>query len=78
MGTGVPHGPIPDILFPRTPAYVTPNTQVDGDNEGVEIRSLGPYGSLGSRLRAGLDHTKSHTLSTLTQFHINGIFGYRI
>jgi hypothetical protein len=25
MGTGVPHGPIPDILFPRTPAYATPN-----------------------------------------------------
>jgi hypothetical protein len=25
MGTGVPHGPIPDILFPRTPVYVTPN-----------------------------------------------------
>jgi hypothetical protein len=35
MGTSVPHGPIPDILFPRTPAYATPNKQVDGDNEGV-------------------------------------------
>jgi hypothetical protein len=36
MGMGVPHGPIPDILFPRTPAYVTPNPRVDGEmNEGV-------------------------------------------
>jgi hypothetical protein len=34
MGTGVPHGPIPDIFFPRTPAYATPNPRV-GDNEGV-------------------------------------------
>jgi hypothetical protein len=34
MGTGVPHGPIPDIFFPRTPAYVTPNPRV-GDNDGV-------------------------------------------
>jgi hypothetical protein len=25
VGTGVPHRPIRDILFPRTPAYVTPN-----------------------------------------------------
>jgi hypothetical protein len=24
-GTSVPHSPIPDIFFPRTPAYVTPN-----------------------------------------------------
>jgi hypothetical protein len=35
MGMGVPHGPIPDILFLRTPAYATPNPQVEGDNEGV-------------------------------------------
>jgi hypothetical protein len=34
MGTGVPHGPIPDIFFPRTPTYGTPNPWV-GDNEGV-------------------------------------------
>jgi hypothetical protein len=33
-GTSVPHGPIPDIFFPRTPAYATPNPWV-GDNEGV-------------------------------------------
>jgi hypothetical protein len=25
MGMGVPHGPIPDILFLRTLAYATPN-----------------------------------------------------
>jgi hypothetical protein len=35
MGTGVPHKPIPDILFLRTPAYAMPNPQVEGDNEGV-------------------------------------------
>jgi hypothetical protein len=35
-GTGVPHGPIPDIFFPRTPAYVTPNPRVEGEvNDGV-------------------------------------------
>jgi hypothetical protein len=39
MGTGVPHGPILDIFFPRTPAYVTPNPRVDGEmNEGVRDR----------------------------------------
>jgi hypothetical protein len=30
-GTGVPHGPIPNIFFPRTPAYVTPNLRVEGE-----------------------------------------------
>jgi hypothetical protein len=35
-GTGVPHGPIPDIFFPRTPAYVTPNPRAEGEvNDGV-------------------------------------------
>jgi hypothetical protein len=38
MGTGVPHEPIPDILFLRTPAYATPNPQVEGDNEGVRYQ----------------------------------------
>jgi hypothetical protein len=35
MDTSVPHGPIPDILSLRIPAYATPNPQVDGDNEEV-------------------------------------------
>jgi hypothetical protein len=36
IGTGVPNGPIPDIFFPRTPAYVTPNPRVEGEvNDGV-------------------------------------------
>jgi hypothetical protein len=35
-GTGVPHGPISDIFFPRTPAYVPPNLRVEGEvNDGV-------------------------------------------
>jgi hypothetical protein len=34
-GTGVPHGPIPNIVFPRTPAYITPNPRVEGEvNDG--------------------------------------------
>jgi hypothetical protein len=36
MGMGVPHGPIPDIFFPRTSAYVTANPRVEGEvNNGV-------------------------------------------
>jgi hypothetical protein len=45
-GTGVPHSPIPDIFFPRTPAYVTPHPRV-GDNEGVRdqiARTLWEFG----------------------------------
>jgi hypothetical protein len=35
-GTGVRHSPIPDIFFPRTTAYVTPNVRVEGEiNDGV-------------------------------------------
>jgi hypothetical protein len=34
-GMGVPHGPVPDIFFPRTPAYVTSNPRVEGEvNDG--------------------------------------------
>jgi hypothetical protein len=35
-GTGVPHGRIPNIFFPRTPAYITPNPMVESEvNDGV-------------------------------------------
>jgi hypothetical protein len=35
-GTGVPHGHIPNIFFPRTPAYVTLNPRLEGVvNDGV-------------------------------------------
>jgi hypothetical protein len=48
MGMGVPHGPIPDVLFPRTPSYITPNCRVDGEmNEGVRdqiARTLKEFG----------------------------------
>jgi hypothetical protein len=48
MGMGVPHGPIPNVLFPRTPAYVTPNPRVNGEtNEGVRdqiARTLREFG----------------------------------
>jgi hypothetical protein len=46
MGTGVPHNPIPDIFFSRTPAYAIPNPRV-GDNEGVRdqiARTLWEFG----------------------------------
>jgi hypothetical protein len=48
MGTGVPHHPIPEIFFPRTPAYVTPNPRVEGEvNDGVRdqmARTLREFG----------------------------------
>jgi hypothetical protein len=47
-GTGVPHSPIPDIFFPRTPAYVTPNPRLEGEvNDGVRdqiARTLREFG----------------------------------
>jgi hypothetical protein len=47
MGTGVPHGPILDILFPGTPACVTPNPQVDGDSKGVRDQIAGTLREFG-------------------------------
>jgi hypothetical protein len=50
MGSGVPHGPMPNILFPRTPAYPTPNTGIEnygGMTEGVReqiMRNLRGFG----------------------------------
>jgi hypothetical protein len=48
MGTSVPHGTIPDVLFPRIRAYVTPNPRDDGEmNEGVRdqiARTLREFG----------------------------------
>jgi hypothetical protein len=36
MGICVPHGPILDVLFSRSPAYITPNPRINGEmNEGV-------------------------------------------
>jgi hypothetical protein len=47
-GTSVPHGPIPDIFFPRTQAYVTPNPRLEGEvNDGVRdqiARTLREFG----------------------------------
>jgi hypothetical protein len=47
-GMSVPHGPIPDIFFPRRPAYVTPNLRVEGEvNNGVRdqiARTLREFG----------------------------------
>jgi hypothetical protein len=36
MGSGVPYGLVPDVLFPRTPALATPNARLDGEmTDGV-------------------------------------------
>jgi hypothetical protein len=46
--TGVPHGPIPDIFFPMTLVYVTPNPRVEREvNDGVKdqiTRTLREFG----------------------------------
>jgi hypothetical protein len=35
-GTSIPHGPIPNVFFPRTPTCVTPNPRVEAEvNDGV-------------------------------------------
>jgi hypothetical protein len=48
IGMGVPHGPITNIFFPGTPAYVTPNPRVEGEvNDGVRdqiARTLREFG----------------------------------
>jgi uncharacterized alkaline shock family protein YloU len=48
MGAGVPHGPIPNIFFPRTLAYVTPNPRIEGEvNDGFRdqiARTLREFG----------------------------------
>jgi hypothetical protein len=47
-GMGVHHGPIPDIFFPRTSAYFTPNLGVEDEvNDGVRdqiARTLREFG----------------------------------
>jgi hypothetical protein len=48
IGMGVPHGPIPNIFFPRILGDVTPNLRVEGEvNDGVRdqiARTLREFG----------------------------------
>lgn len=50
MGNGIPHGPVHDVLFPRTPAHPTPsmgNDNYGGMTDGVReqiIRTLMEFG----------------------------------
>jgi hypothetical protein len=78
IGMGVPHGPIPDIFSPRTPAYITHNPRVEGVvNDGVTVqiaRTLREFGFT----RVGLGLIKSCIWSTLTRFLIHGVSGYWI
>jgi hypothetical protein len=57
MGMSVPHGPILNIFFPRTPAYITPNPRVEGEvDDGVRdqiARTLREFGfTSNGRLRS--------------------------
>jgi hypothetical protein len=53
-GTGVPHGPIPNIFFPRTPTYVTSNPRVEGEvNDGVRDQIARTLREFGFTLMAG-------------------------
>jgi hypothetical protein len=52
MGSGVPHGPIPDMLFPRTPAHGTPNVRPDGEmTDGVKEQIARTLREFGFKLR---------------------------
>jgi hypothetical protein len=67
MGMGVPHSPIPDIFFPRTPAYVTPNPSVEGEvNDGVRDQIVRTLRKFGFTPKGGLGPIKSRIRSTLT------------
>jgi hypothetical protein len=47
-GTGVPRGPIPNIFFPMTPAYITANPRVEGDvNLGLRDQIAGTLREFG-------------------------------
>jgi hypothetical protein len=79
MGMGVPHGPIPDTLFLRTPAYATPNPQVEGDNEGVIdqiTRTLREFGfTLKGRARSYQNHYLEYfdTIPYLPGFRVSDL-----
>jgi hypothetical protein len=62
-GMGVPHGPIPDIFFPRTPAYVTPNPRVEGEvNDGVRDQIARTLREIGfTPKRRARSYQKSYT-----------------
>jgi hypothetical protein len=78
-GTSVPHGPIPNIFFPRTLAYVTPNLRVEGEvNDGVRDQITRTLREFGFTPKGALGPIKSHIRSTLIQFLIHGVSGYRI
>jgi hypothetical protein len=38
MGSGVPHGPVPDFLYPRTPALHTSHRATRTDDRGMTER----------------------------------------
>jgi hypothetical protein len=64
-GTGVPYGPIPDIFFPRTSAYATPNPRV-GDIEGVRDQIARTLREFGFTPRGRARSYQKPYLSTLT------------
>jgi hypothetical protein len=78
-GTGAPHGPIPNIFFPRTLSYITPNPRVEGEvNNGVRDQIARTLREFGFTPKVGLGPIKSHIRSNLTRFLIHGVSGYWI
>ena len=78
-GMGVPHGPIPDIFFPRTPAYFTPNPGVEGEvNDGVRdqiARTLREFGFTSKGQARSYQKSYPKYFDTAP---IHGVFGYQI
>jgi hypothetical protein len=76
-GNGVPHWPVPDVMFPRTPGSNTYQLGTDRSNDreggggwliGSETKSLGPFDSLVSTLGGAHTLIKSHTQSFSTPY----------
>jgi hypothetical protein len=69
MGSGVSHGPVPDVLFPRTLAPNTPNVRQDGDmTDKVREHIVRTLREFGFTQRDVLGHIKSHIQIILTLF----------
>jgi hypothetical protein len=78
MGNDIPHGPIPDILFPRTPPYPMPNPGNDnygGMIEGVREQIMRTFREFSFNPK-GCDraYQKSYPC-TLTLFLTRGVLG---
>jgi hypothetical protein len=72
MGNNNPHGPVPDVLFPRTPAYGAPNTRTDGEMaDGVRDQIPRMLREFGFHPEVMLKPTRNLTQSTSIPYHIH-------